>query len=176
MEKVKNSMTSFAMQAGLGLGGFWVFKYLFIIGATKYPSLNFVSSLLSFVTPLLLLFYLVQFKNITADKELKYWMGVKLGILLFFFASIIESAIIIVHIVWIDPSYISFMNEQTIELGKSLNFNETMMGELIKQGSFSPYVFVFRHLMSNVFLGFLLSLMISPIASRIKIDIKVLDK
>lgn len=176
MQKVKNSMTSFAKQAGLGLGGFWVFKYLFVIGASKYPSLNFVSTLLSFITPLLLLFYLIQFKNITADNTLKYWRGVKLGVLLFFFASIIEAAIVIVHIVWIDTSYISFMNQQTIDLGKALNFDETMMDQLKKQSSFSPFVFVFRQLMSNVFIGFILSLMLTPIASRIKLDIKKLDK
>ncbi len=176
MQKEKNSMTSYAMQAGLVLGGFWIFKYLFVIGATQYPSLNYVSTFLSFFTPLLLLFYLIRFKNIDPENKLKYWDGVKLGVMLFFFASIIESAIIIIHLVWLNPSYISIINEQTIELAQSLDFSETMMDELKRQSSFSPIVFAFRQLLSNVFLGFIISLLLTPVASRINIDVKNLNK
>ena len=175
MEKEKNSMISFAMQAGFGLGGFWVFKYLFVIGATSYPALGFVNSFLIFLTPLLLLFYLIQYKNISPDKKLNYWNGVKLSIVLFFFASIIESVIVIAHVVWIDPGYISIINQQTIELAQSLNLNESMMDELKRQSSLSPYIYAFRHLMSNVFIGFILSLFLSPFASKINIDIKKLN-
>ena len=176
MQKVKSSMSSFAMQAGLGLGGFWVFKYLLVIGATQYPALEFANTFLSFLTPLLLLFYLIQYKNVTPDNNLKYWSGVKLGVMLFFFASIIEAVIVIAHVVWIDPAYISMVNQQTIELGQSLNFSETMMDELKRQSSYSPVQFAFRQLMSNVFFGFILSLLLSPIASRINLDIKNLNK
>ena len=175
MEKVKNSMTSFAMQAGFGLGGFWIFKYLFVIGATQYPALEYVNTFLSFLIPLLLLFYLIQFKNTNPDNKLSYWKGVKVGIVLFFFASIIESVIVIAHIMWIDPAYISTINQQTIELAKSLDLNETMMDELKRQSSFSPIIYVFRQLMSNVFIGFILSLLLMPVAQRINIDIKKLN-
>ena len=176
MQKDNNSMISFAMQAGFGLGGFWIFKYLFIIGASQYPSLNYVNSFLSFFTPLLLLFYLIRFKNVNTDNKLKYWSGVKLGIMLFFFASIIESVIVIMHIAWIDPSYISIVNEQTIEVAQALNFNDTMMDELKRQSSFSPLLYAFRQILSNVFIGFILSILLMPVASRINIDSKIINK
>ena len=176
MQKEKNSMASYAMQAGFGLGGFWIFKYLFVIGASEYPSLDYVNNFLAFFTPLLLLLYLIRFKNVNEDNKLKYWKGVKLGVMIFFFASIIESVIVIVHVVWIDPSYISYVNQQTVELGKAFNFNETMMEELRKQSSFSPIVFAFRQLMSNLIFGFILSLILTPLASKINIDIKNLNK
>ncbi len=176
MQKDNNSMISFAMQAGFGLGGFWIFKYLFIIGASQYPSLNYVNSFLSFFTPLLLLFYLIRFKNVSTDNKLKYWSGVKLGIMVFFFASIIESVIVIMHIAWIDPSYISIVNEQTIEVAQALNFNDTMMDELKRQSSFSPLLYAFRQILSNVFIGFILSILLMPVASRINIDSKILNK
>jgi hypothetical protein len=176
MQKEKNNILSYAMQAGFGLGGFWFFKYLFVIGATQYSALEYVNSFLIFFTPLLLLFYLIRFKNVSPDNKLKYWTGVRLGILLFFFAAIIEAAIVIVHVVWLDPSYISVVNEQTIELAKSLNFSESMMDELKKQSSFSPTTYVFRQMMSNVAIGLVLSLMLTPLASRINIDIKNLNK
>ena len=172
MQKEKNSVISFAMQAGFGLGGFWIFKHLFIIGATKYPSLEFVNGFLIFFTPLLLLFYLVQFKNTKTDNTLKYWEGVRFGITLFFFASIIESVIVFMHITMIDPSYISRVTQETIELAQSLNFNEAMMDELKRQSSLSPFTYVFRQIMSNVFIGFIFSLILSPLASRININIK----
>lgn len=164
------------MQAGFGLGGFWVFKYLFIIGSTKYPTLEFVNGFLIFFTPLLLLFYLIQYKNSKADNRLKYWEGVRFGITLFFFASIIESVMVFIHVTNIDPTYISRVTEETIEMAQSLNFSDTMMEELKKQSSFSPFTYIFRQIMSNVFIGFILSLIISPLASRININIKTLNK
>ena len=176
MKKEENSITKYAMQAGFGLGGFWIFKYLFVIGATQYPSLDYVNSFLSFFTPLLLLIYLIRFKNMTADKKLKYWSGVRLGVILFFFASIIESVIVIAHIVWIDPAYISIVNQKTIELGQALGFNDTLMDELKRQSTFAPIVFVFKQLMSNVFIGLILSLLITPAASRINLETKNLEK
>lgn len=172
MQKNKNSIISFAMQAGLGLGGFWVFKYLFVMGATKYSSLQFVNGFLLFFTPLLLLFYLIQYKNRKADNKLKYWEGVGLGITLFFFAAIIESVIIFFHITSIDPAYISRVMEETIEMAKSLNFNDSMMEELHKQSSLSPFTYIIRQIMSNTFIGLLLSLMLSPLAARININVK----
>ena len=112
----------------------------------------------------------------TADKKLKYWSGVRLGVILFFFASIIESVIVIAHIVWIDPAYISIVNQKTIELGQALGFNDTLMDELKRQSTFAPIVFVFRQLMSNVFIGLILSLLITPAASRINLETKNLEK
>ena len=176
MKKNKNSVISFAMQAGFGLGGFWVFKYLFIMGATKYPTLEFVNGFLIFFTPLLLLFYLIQYKNLKPDSTLKYWEGVRFGITLFFFASVIESVMVFIHVTTIDPSYISRVTEQTIEMAQALDFNDSMMDELKRQSSFSPVIYIFRQIMSNVFIGFILSLILSPVASRININIKKLNK
>ena len=176
MQKEKNNILSYAMQAGFGLGGFWIFKYLFVIGATQYSALEYVNSFLIFFTPLLLLFYLIRFKNVSVDNKLKYWTGVRLGILLFFFAAIIEAAIVILHVVWLDPSYISIVNEQTIELFQSLNFSESMMDELKRQSSFSPITYVFRQMMNNVAIGLILSLILTPLASKINIDVKDLNK
>ena len=164
------------MQAGFGLGGVWIFKYLFVIGATQYPSLGYVNSFLSFFTPLLLLSYLIKFKNTKSENKLKYWEGVRLGVTLFLFASIIESVIILLHITWIDTSYISRVTQQTIEFAQSLNFNDTMMKELKRQSSLSSFTYVIRQIMSNVSIGFIISLMLSPIAARINIDIKNLNK
>ena len=160
------------MQAGLGLGGFWIFKYLFIIGSTKYPSLEFVNGFLLFFTPLLLLFYLVQYKNTSTDNRLKYWDGIRFGITLFFFASLIESVIVFIHVTKVDPSYISKVTEETIEMAQSFNFSDAMIEELKNQSSYSPFTYIFRQIMSNVFIGFILSLMLSPLASRINISIK----
>ena len=176
MQKERNSVTSFAMQAGLGLGGFWVFKYIFIIAATQYLALGYINTFLSFLTPLLLLFYLIKFKNETDDNKLSYWKGVRLGIMVFLFASIIESVIVIVHVVWIDQTFISTINQQKIELAQALGFSDTLMEELKKQTSLSPFVFVINQILNNVFIGFILSLILSPVASRIDVKIKNISK
>ena len=64
MHKEKNSMVNFAMQAGLALGGFWVFKYIFIIASSQYPALGYVNTFLSIMTPVILLFYLIKIKEV----------------------------------------------------------------------------------------------------------------
>ena len=170
MQKEKNSMVNFTMQAGLALGGFWAFKYIFIIGASQYPALGFVNTFLSIMTPVILLFYLIKFKNETEDNKIGYWQGVKVGTMLFLFASLIEAVIIIVHIVWIDPTYISTINQQMLELAQSLDFNDKLMDEVKRQSSFSPIAFIFKQLLNNVFIGFLLSLILTPVASKISLN------
>ena len=125
---------------------------------------------------MLLLFYLIKFKNETDDKKLGYWKGVRLGIMLFLFASIIESVIVIAHIVLIDPSFISTINDQKIEFAQALGFSDTLMEELKKQNSFSPFVFVVNQILNNVFIGFILSLIITPVASRIDVRTKMINK
>ncbi len=176
MQKDKNSTIQFAMQAGLGLGGFWVFKYIFKIASTQYPALGLVNTFLSFLTPLFLLFYLIRFKSETVDNKLKYWQGVRTGVLLFLFASIIEAVIVIAHIVWIDPTFIATINEQKIELAQALGFSDTIMEEFKKQNSLSPFIFIFNQLLNNVFIGFIFSLILTPVASKISINIKNLDR
>ena len=176
MKQNRISLTSFAMQAGLGLGGFWVFKYIFIIAAAQYPALAYINTFLSFLTPLLLLFYFIKLKNEADNSKLAYWKGVRLGILIFLFASFIESVIVIVHIMWIDPTFISIINQQKLDLAQSLGFSETLMEELKKQTSFSPFVFVINQILNNVFIGFILSLIITPVASKIDNNIRNIDK
>lgn len=176
MQKEKNSVISFAMQAGLGLGAFWVFKYIFIIASTQYSALGYVNTFLSFITPLFLLFYLIKFKNEAIDKKLSYWKGVRVGVMVFLFASIIESVIVIVHILWIDPAFISIINQQKIDLAQSLGFSDMIMEELKKQTSFSPFKFVFDQILNNVFIGFILSLVLTPVASKVDLSIKRFDK
>lgn len=176
MQKDKNSLISFAMQAGLGLGGFWIFKYIFIIASEQYSALGYVNTFLSFFTPVVLLFYLIKFKNETDDGKIAYWKGVRIGVMIFLFASIIESVIVIAHIMWIDPTFISVINDQKIELAQSLGFSDNLMEELKKQTSFSPFVFVINQILNNVFLGFILSLLITPVASKIDINIRNIDK
>lgn len=101
--------------------------------------------------------------------------GVRLGILIFLFASFIESVIVIVHIMWIDPTFISIINQQKLDLAQSLGFSDTLIEEL-KTNFFSPFVFVMNQILNNVFIGFILSLIITPVASKIDINIRNIDK
>ena len=118
----------------------------------------------------------IKFKNETDDGKIAYWKGVRIGVMIFLFASIIESVIVIAHIMWIDPTFISVINDQKIELAQSLGFSDNLMEELKKQTSFSPFVFVINQILNNVFIGFILSLLITPVASKIDINIRNIDK
>lgn len=175
MQQKKDSIINFTMQSGLVLGIFWLFKYSLLIISKQFVPMGYIASFLSFVTPLFLLYYLLKYKNEVTGTNIRFWKGVKLGILLFFFASLIESVIVFMHIVWIDQTFISTINEQKLEMAQSLGFSDNIMQELRKQNSLSPFVFILNQILNNVFIGFLLSMIITPIVNRIKIMTKRTD-
>src|SRR5690554_2402134 len=106
MQEDKSKLVNYAMNGGLFLGLFWVVKYLMVMGGGQSSALNVISSLLSFGTPLLLVYFLVTYKVKLPNNEMGFWHGVQFTILLFFFASILEAVIVFIHITWIDTTYI----------------------------------------------------------------------
>ena len=63
MEENKSQLLEYTMRAGLLLGLFWSFKYLFTIFGMSHPALNGIGTLLSLGTPLLLFYFLVKYNR-----------------------------------------------------------------------------------------------------------------
>lgn len=164
----KSKLLHYAMRFGYVLGGFWIFKYLFVILSAKFSALAFVNVTLSIGTPLLLFYFLMKYKESLALGKMSYWHGIQFTIMLFFFASILEAAIIIVHIIWIDPEYVARAFNQTITMMETLGLNDDLIEKVKEQTSFSPFAYVFNAAMSNIFLGLLLALPIVPIIQRVQ--------
>ena len=169
MKEDKSHLLNYAMYGGLYLGLFWIFKYLLIIGSEKIPELRLVSSVLGIGTFLILFYFLVKYKTEQTNNQMGYWHGVQFGIMLFFFASILEALIVYIHIVWIDPTFVANLYENMIDMAKSLNIGSELVENLEKQTHPSPVTYIFNNvMMGDVFIGILLSLITVPIVRSIK--------
>ena len=100
---------------------------------------------------------------------MSFWHGVQFSILLFFFASILESLVVFIHVKWIEPAYISNLYEKMIEIAQTINIGKPFASRLAEQ----PLPSIFSYIISNViladvFLGFILSIIVVPPAMRLK--------
>jgi hypothetical protein len=169
MKEDKSQLLSYAMHSGLFMGFFWVVKYLFVIIGTHMPPINFIGSLLSMGTPLLLFYFLVKYNAGLAESKMSYWHGVQFSIMLFFFASILESPIVFVHVKWIDPAFISILYDKMIQMAQSMEISKSLVAQLGEQSLPTPFTFIFNNvIMADLFWGLLLSLIIVPLAIRYK--------
>jgi len=169
MEENKSQLLNYTMYAGLFMGLFWVLKYLFVIIGTSYPALNFIGTILSIGTPVLLFYYLVMYNTGVVDSKMRYWHGVQFSIMLFFFASILESLIVFIHVKWIDPAFISNLYGRMIEMAESMEITKALVTQLTEQSIPTPFTYIFNSvIMADVFWGLFLSLFIVPLAIRYK--------
>lgn len=167
----KSHLLEYTMHAGILLGLFWVFKYLFVIIGSKYPGMNIIGSILSIGTPILLYHLLIKYNTGWMDNKMRFGQGVQFTILLFFFASILESLVVYIHIQWIDPTYIANLYDNMIEIAQSLEVGKALATQIAEQPLPDPFSYIFSNvIMADVFIGLLLSLLIVPLALRFKND------
>ena len=166
----KTHLLQYAMHAGIFLGCFWVLNYLLIIVGHDNPMLRSLNSILKIGTPLLLFYFLKSYKEKFLDNRIGLWHGIQFSILLFFFGSILEALIVLFHVKWLNPTFIATVYENIVSVAETFNFSPAMTAQLAEQANMSPFRYVFNHvIMNNVFIGFLLSLIIVPIIRRFKI-------
>ena len=169
MESNKNQILNYAMQAGLVLGVFWVFKYLFVITGELHPLISFIGTILSIGTPLLLFYFLVKYNREGADGGMSFGQGIQFSILLFFFASLLESLVVLLHVKWIDPLFIGGIYDAMIEMASQLSIGKDLAAQLADQPLPGAVTYVFSNvIMADVFLGVILSLIIVPMVMRFK--------
>ncbi len=166
-EENKSYLLEFTMQAGILLGLFWIFKYLFVILGGKYPGMNTIGTTLSIGTPVLLYYLLVRYNAEWMNRKMRFGQGVQFAILLFFFASILEALVVYIHIRWIDPAYIANLYDSMVEIAKALEVSKTIVTQLADQPLPNHLTYIFSNvIMVDIFIGLLLSLLIVPIAIR----------
>ena len=144
MEKnnTQKGIVQFAMEAGAYMGLYFVVKFIFAVLSLNYPFCNVVSTIL--------------------------WM---MGILLFFFASLISGLAQYIYYVYINPEYIKSQLSAAVTLLESLNMtSDPSLLEAVKtgleQGNIpSPMAVVIQQMWVNVFFGSLLSAVMAWLVS-----------
>lgn len=169
MGENKNYLFNYATYAAIFLGVFWVLKYLLLIMGKDIAAFIYLGNLLSIGTPLILFYFLVKYNSTILENEMGFWHGVQFSIILFFFASILESVIVFIHVKWIDPAFISRLYNSLIEIAQTLKINKALTAQLMEQPLPSSFTYVFNNvIMADVFAGLILSLLIVPMARNFK--------
>ncbi|NDW08848.1 DUF4199 domain-containing protein [Dysgonomonas sp. 520] len=102
----KNILT-YAMQYGVVLGVFWLFKYIFMIVWDVYDHLWYVYNVLNIGTPLIYYVLVNRYRERALGGIMSYKRCLAFSTMLFFFASLIECIIIYIHIGFINPDFLS---------------------------------------------------------------------
>ena len=159
MEKnnTQKGIVQFAMEAGAYMGLYFVVKFIFAVLSLNYPFCNVVSTIMLLFVPLVGGSYFSQL-----------WM---MGILLFFFASLISGLAQYIYYVYINPEYIKSQLSAAVTLLESLNMtSDPSLLEAVKtgleQGNIpSPMAVVIQQMWVNVFFGSLLSAVMAWLVS-----------
>ena len=152
---------------GLLLGGFWVVKYIFFILGTLLPAVDFISIVLTPVTLLLAYLFTKVYKIILGGK-VSFSSAWSFGVLLFFFASLIEALPQYVFFSYIaSPEYMAGLTEQATLLVEKMGLVMSMEDEVINQiANLSPIQLTFQGIFANVFYGIILSIPVAALLCR----------
>lgn len=165
MQEDKSKLFGFAMQGGIFLGLFWILKYFFVVVAEGHSIAQFLIPVLSALTPVILLQYLIKYRITVLDGTISFWHGVQFAIMLFFFASLFEAVAAFIHITWIDQAFVGKMYQQMVEALRSFNISESMVSNFENQPIPSAFGYLINNvILSDVFIGIVLSLFIVPIS------------
>lgn len=151
--------------AGIILGLFWVVKYLFVILGEKWQMAPLVSSFLNVGTPILLYHFLFKL-YVVSDDSLTLGKGIRFAVILFLLASFFEAVIVFAHIQYINPNYLAHLYDSMLEMTKSMSFGEQLADAVAKQPLPTPMSYIVSNVFfSNILLGALLSLIVTPMVS-----------
>ncbi len=167
----RKSLLRYSMEGGVWLGLYLAIRFVFTV-MSLYSTLSNILALALFVgTPFVLYRIMMRYHRdcgYTSFFSLQ-WM---LGIMLFFFASLISCIPEYVFYEYINPQYVSEVLDRTFvmldEMGmlqESTSLAE-MRTALAEVGSPSAAEMVLQSIWSNVFFGSLLSIVVAPFVTR----------
>jgi hypothetical protein len=160
----------YAMHYGLLLGLFWVIRYAFLIvaGIGVSDRFAFVFYLLNIVTLLIVYIFYYKFKSSDLDKPKSAWQCIGFTVLMCFFASFLEGAVMYAHFQFIDPAYFTHMIEpflKSIDTTPRMAFISEAEFVEVKRMMVSIYssklTYIAFEFIKNIFLGFFLSLILN---------------
>lgn len=157
------SIVQFAMEWGVYMGLYFVVKFIFEVWSMDSFFCNAVSLCMLLCIPVFVYFVMRKYDVLNGLKCYfsQLWM---MGILLFFFTSLISSLAQYIYYVYINPEYIKLQFQSAVELMEAWNVmaNDPSLLEAMKAGLDkgnvpSPMSVVVERMWVNLFFGSLLS-------------------
>lgn len=173
-EKIqRKSLLMYAMEGGVWLGLYLIARFVCGIVGAYSPLFNAVAMLLFLGTPVMLYYVLMRFHKQSGHLSgfAMLWM---MGIMLFFFASLISCVPEYIFYQYITPDYIANAASQSVKLMEEMGWleNEATLEEVNKMLAAdavpSAIQMVLSSMWANVFFGSLLSIVVAPFVLRKK--------
>jgi len=158
-------MMKYAMNYGLILGAFWVFKYMFFItgislrGTNDYLADTFIYLclyLLPVITLTLSYVLVKRFRDNVFGGTINYIQCILFGIQLFFCAALIEAVIIYIHYKFIaEPQYLVTRDKSWLEMVLQSLFSREWLDA--QKETYGTIIILISEIVKNVLIGFFLS-------------------
>ena len=169
----RKSLLRYSMEGGLWLGLYIVVRFFCGIASMYSPIFDMLALAMYVGTPFLLYYIMFQFhrNNGYVSGFSLLWM---MGIMLFFFASLICCVPEYIFYQYIDPDYVGNAMKQSLQLIDEWGILkddaavETYREAVDKGAVPSAMQMIMSSVWSNVFLGSLLSIVVAPIVNSRK--------
>lgn len=163
----RKSLLMYSMEGGAWLGIYLVLRFVCSVAGTLSPLFDGLALVLLVGTPFVLYYIMLRYhrQNGYISGFSLLWM---MGIMLFFFASLISAIPEYVYYQYINPDFIANAMSESIELIEQLGLMENdatyrQMQELVAEGTTpSSLQMIMSSMWSNVFFGSLLSIVVAP--------------
>lgn len=152
----ETSPLKYAMHYGIYLGIFWALKYIVYIAVDAWVHFIYLYYLMNVGTFLLIYIFYIKYINTDTSKVNNKLRGFLFVVMLCFFASFIEAAMIYLHFQIIDPSYYATRIEPTLaNMIESFPYPPDVKSSALALVS-SSILYVISTFIGNMFLGCLL--------------------
>jgi hypothetical protein len=169
LKKTAKTLLQFSMQYGVVLGIFWFLKYIFFIAFDLFDHLWYVYYSLNIGTLLIYYVLINRYRDKALDGGMGYLRCIIFSTLLFFFASLIESIIIYIHVAIINPGFLAKQGPAGIavleELIKIFRSSQSInVAKPLKLASNAEYII--NNIYVSTLYGFILSLIYGIFVTR----------
>lgn len=176
MKDVKNLLLKSSMMYGLIMGLFWAFKYIFYMLSISYPFFSIIYWGLTFSVPLLLALLILHFR-VVSPGGVSFSRDWTLGVLIFFFAALVVSLEHYIFYRYVaPPNFIADSFSSAIDILKDSNLSEEVKSTIESMATPTPIQMTIQGLFNNLFYGILIAIPVAAITSRLKKNIKNIEK
>jgi len=161
-------MVKYAMNYGVILGSFWIFKYIFLIASSLSDHFLYIYNLLAVVTLIMYYVLLRRYRDFALGGKINYLQCISFSVLLFLFAGLIEAVIIYVHYNFIDPKYVLTRNPGWLEMTLRWMFSREWVDT--QKENFGNIIVFISEVVKNIVIGFFLSLVYGIFVTRNKTE------
>jgi len=169
----RKSLLVYGMEGGLWLGLYLILRFFMGVAGMYSPILNALAMILFIGTPVVLYYIMAKY-----HKQNGYVSGFSLlwmmGIMLFFFASLICCVPEYIFYQYISPDYISQTMSRSIELIEEMGLlqgndasNTALRQALDEAITPTSLQMIMSSMWSNVFFGSLLSIVVAPFVTKL---------